>query len=141
MFARGRPVRSIPVVFSSWKDDPTTELVTAVGAAVRPYLGNGGMPTRAGGPLDEVIDAAVDAAGADLLIMVDQFEEYFLYRSREPVSERFVDVGGKSSDPVTSAALSFSACPGARRKVASGPSSPLITLKSTCPDWYRSTAT
>ena len=91
MFARGRPVRSIPVVFSSWKDDPTTELATAVGAAVRPYLGNGGMPTRAGGPLDEVIDAAADAAGAGLLIMLDQFEEYFLYRSREPVPERFAD--------------------------------------------------
>ena len=91
MFARGRPVRSIPVVFSSWKDDPTTELATAVGAAVRPYLGNGGMPTLAGGPLDEVIDAAADAAGAGLLIMLDQFEEYFLYRSREPVPERFAD--------------------------------------------------
>ena len=91
MFARGRPVRSIPVVFSSWKDDPTTELATAVGAAVRPYLANGGMPARAGGPLDEVIDAAADAAGAGLLIMLDQFEEYFLYRSREPVPERFAD--------------------------------------------------
>ena len=91
MFARGRPVRSIPVVFSSWKDDPTTELATAVGAAVRPYLANGGMPARAGGPLDEVIDAAADAASAGLLIMLDQFEEYFLYRSREPVPERFAD--------------------------------------------------
>ena len=44
MFAKGLPVRSIPVVFSSWKDDPATELATAVGAAVRPYLANGGMP-------------------------------------------------------------------------------------------------
>ena len=91
MFARGRPVRSIPVVFSSWKDDPTTELATAVGAAVRPYLGNGGMPALAGGPLDEVVEAASDAVNASLLIMLDQFEEYFLYRSREPVPERFAD--------------------------------------------------
>ena len=89
--ARGRPVRSIPVVFSSWKDDPTTELATAVAAAVRPYLANGGMPARAGRPLDEVIDAAADAAGAGLLIMLDQFEEYFVYRAREPVAERFAD--------------------------------------------------
>ena len=28
---------------------------------------------------------------ASLLIMLDQFEEYFLYRSREPVPERFAD--------------------------------------------------
>jgi WD40 repeat protein len=90
-FARGRPVRSIPVVFSSWKDDPTTELATAVGAAVRPYLGNGARPAPAGGPLDAAVEAASGAAGAGLLIMLDQFEEYFLYRSREPVPERFAD--------------------------------------------------
>ena len=60
-------------------------------AAVRPYLANGGMPARAGRPLDEVIDAAADAAGAGLLIMLDQFEEYFVYRAREPVAERFAD--------------------------------------------------
>ena len=78
-------------MFSSWKDDPTTELATAVGAAVRPYLGNGGMPAPAGGPLDAVVEAASGAVNASLLIMLDQFEEYFLYRSREPVPERFAD--------------------------------------------------
>ena len=91
MFAKGRPVRSIPVVFSSWKDDPTTELAAAVDAAVRPYLGDGGTPTRAGGPLDTAVEAAADTVNAGLLIMLDQFEEYFLYRSREPVLERFAD--------------------------------------------------
>jgi hypothetical protein len=91
VFAKGRPVRSIPVVFSSWKDDPTTELAAAVDAAVRPYLGNGGTPTRAGGPLDTAVEAAADTVNAGLLIMLDQFEEYFLYRSREPVPERFAD--------------------------------------------------
>lgn len=90
-FARGRPVRSIPVVFSSWKDDPATELATAVRAAVQPYLGDGQVQARRGGSLDEAIEAAADAAGAGLLIMLDQFEEYFLYRSREPVPERFAD--------------------------------------------------
>jgi WD40 repeat protein len=91
MSAKARPVRSIPVVFSSWKDDPTTELAAAVGAAVRPYLGNGGMPAPAGGPLDAAVEAASGAVNASLLIMLDQFEEYFLYRSREPVPERFAD--------------------------------------------------
>jgi hypothetical protein len=91
MSAKARPVRSIPVVFSSWKDDPTTELATAVGAAVRPYLGNGEMPAPAGGSLDAAVEAASGAVNASLLIMLDQFEEYFLYRSREPVPERFAD--------------------------------------------------
>jgi hypothetical protein len=91
MFAKGRPVRSIPVVFSSWKDDPTTELAAAVDAAVRPYLGDGGTPARADCPLDAAVEAAADAVNAGLLIMLDQFEEYFLYRSREPVPERFPD--------------------------------------------------
>ena len=91
MFAKGRPVRSIPVVFSSWKDDPTTELATAVGAAVRPYLRDGEMPALAGAPLDAAAEAASGAVNASLCIMLDQFEEYFLYRSREPVPERFAD--------------------------------------------------
>jgi WD40 repeat protein len=91
MFTKGRPVRSIPVVFSSWKDDPATELAAAVDAAVRPYLGNGGMPARVAGPLDAALEAASAAAGATLCIMLDQFEEYFLYRSREPVPGRFAD--------------------------------------------------
>jgi WD40 repeat protein len=91
MSAKARPVRSIPIVFSSWKDDPATELAAAVGAAVRPYLGNGGMPAPAGGPLDAAVEAASGAVNASLLIMLDQFEEYFLYRSREPVPERFAD--------------------------------------------------
>ena len=89
MFARGRPVRSIPVVFSSWKDDPVTELASAIGAAIRPYLPDGHSPALPDGPLDEVIETASAAVNAGLLIMLDQFEEYFLYRSREPVPERF----------------------------------------------------
>src|SRR6516165_6369561 len=38
MFARGRPVRSIPVVFTSWKDDPCRDLAGCVGEAIQPYL-------------------------------------------------------------------------------------------------------
>jgi WD40 repeat protein len=91
MFARGRPVRSIPVVFSSWKDDPATELASAIRTAIQPYLADGGVPTLAAGSLAEVIEAASAAVNASLLIMLDQFEEYFLYRSREPVPERFAD--------------------------------------------------
>ena len=95
-FTRRRVVRSIPVVFSSWRDDPATELATAIGEAIQPYrtdLPAGNLPAGepAAGKLDVIIAAATDAVNANLLIMLDQFEEYFLYRSREPVAERFAD--------------------------------------------------
>jgi WD40 repeat protein len=91
MFARGRVVRAIPIVFSSWKDDPATELAAAVGAAIQPYLPGGAVPALPADRLDVTIEAASDAVNASLLIMLDQFEEYFLYQSREPVPGRFAD--------------------------------------------------
>jgi WD40 repeat protein len=91
MSARHRPVRSVPVVFTSWKDDPSRDLVTSVGAAIQPYLAERPGPALPPDRLDLAIEAASGAVNASLLIMLDQFEEYFLYRSREPVPERFAD--------------------------------------------------
>jgi len=91
MFARRRPVRSIPVVFTSWKDDPSRELAECVGAAVKPYLAGRPEPVLPAGQLDLAIEAASEAVNASLLIMLDQFEEYFLYRAREPVPGQFAD--------------------------------------------------
>jgi WD40 repeat protein len=91
MFARRRPIRSVPVVFTSWKDDPSRDLVTCVGAAIQPYLTERPGPALPPDRLDLAIEAASGAVNASLLIMLDQFEEYFLYRSREPVPERFAD--------------------------------------------------
>ena len=91
MFARGRPVRSIPVVFASWKDDPCRELAGYVDRAIKPYLAGRPGPALPPDRLDLAIEAASGAVNGNLLIMLDQFEEYFLYRSREPVPERFAD--------------------------------------------------
>jgi WD40 repeat protein len=82
--------RSVPIVFSSWKDDPVAELANAVRAAARPYLGDRAEPA-AHDSLEATIQAAADATNSGLLVMLDQFEEYFLYRSREPEPERFAD--------------------------------------------------
>ena len=41
--------------------------------------------------LDLVIEESTRTTNTSLLIMLDQFEEYFLYRSREPVPGRFAD--------------------------------------------------
>ncbi len=87
---RGR-ARYVPVVFSDWKDDPVDDLIGVIQGALAPDLG--GRPTaqlpRDG--LDAAIEAASEAAGGRLLIILDQFEEYFLYRTREDSERRFVD--------------------------------------------------
>jgi WD40 repeat protein len=81
----------IPVVFSSWKDDPVRALVGAIGTAIEPFLASRPKPELPTDRLDAAIGAASDAVNASLLIMLDQFEEYFLYRAREPVPGRFAD--------------------------------------------------
>ena len=90
-FARRGTVRSIPIVFIAWKDNPIQELVGAISAAVRPYLAGRPEPELPTDRLDAAIEAASGAVNASLLIMLDQFEEYFLYRSREPVRDQFAD--------------------------------------------------
>jgi WD40 repeat protein len=89
--ARRGTARSVPIVFSSWKDDPAAELAETIRAAVRPYLAGRPEPPMTDGSLDTAMAAAADAARSSLLVMLDQFEEYFLYRSREPQPERFAD--------------------------------------------------
>jgi WD40 repeat protein len=87
---RGTP-RFIPVVFSSWKDDPVRELTGTIRETIGPYLAGGPPPELPSDRLGAAIEAASGAVNASLLIMLDQFEEYFLYRSGEPVPERFAD--------------------------------------------------
>jgi len=89
--ARRGTARSVPIVFSSWKDDPVPELAGAIRTAIRPYLAGRPEPELPADRLDEAIAAAAGAANSSLFVMLDQFEEYFLYRSREPAPERFAD--------------------------------------------------
>lgn len=89
--ARRGTARFVPIVFSSWKDDPVLELTGAIRAAIGPYLAGRPRPELPSGRLDAAIAAASDAVNAGLLIMLDQFEEYFLYRTHEPTPERFAD--------------------------------------------------
>lgn len=89
--ARRGTARTIPVVFSSWQDDPVPQLVTAIGTAIRPYLAGDPEPGLPADRLDAAVEVASDAANTSLLLMLDQFEEYFLYCAREPTPERFAD--------------------------------------------------
>jgi len=72
----------IPIVFSAWRDDALTGLADEIRATVEEFTGE---PIRLPGSrrLDEAIGAAAEAAGAYLLIILDQFEEYFLYHPSE----------------------------------------------------------
>ena len=117
-----RTARDIPIVFSSWRDNPTEELMEAVqqtttafrpqaiwttstetlpnvafdaprsaSDVTRPYRRPAAPPRPTHARLSETLNAASKAADATLLVMLDQFEEYFLYRSRETRDGRFAD--------------------------------------------------
>jgi WD40 repeat protein len=90
-FAQRGFARYIPVVFSTWLDEPTDELIAEIQQAIIPFLPPDSLPVPASQRLDEVIEAASRATGATLLLVLDQFEEYFLYRSREARDGRFAD--------------------------------------------------
>ena len=89
--ARHGTARSIPIVFASWKDNPVPELVDAIRTGIEPYLAGHPQPEPESDRLDAAIAAASDTVNASLHIMLDQFEDYFLYRAREAPSGRFVD--------------------------------------------------
>jgi WD40 repeat protein len=82
---------SVPIIFSSWTDDPVRRLVKAIGQAIRPLMNGGAGPELPADRLDTAIRNAVAATGAGLVIILDQFEEYFNYKSREDPPERFAD--------------------------------------------------
>jgi len=67
------------VVFSTWTGDPVAALVEAVGG-------------RGDSLVDALADAA-DRAGGDLYLILDQFEEYFLYHpSRGPFARQLAQL-------------------------------------------------
>ena len=90
-FGQRGTARNIPVVFSSWRDDATAGLIGEIQEAITPFLR--AVRPRAPAPdrLDAAIEAACAATDATLLVILDQFEEYFLYRSRESHDRPFAD--------------------------------------------------
>jgi CHASE2 domain-containing sensor protein len=71
--------RYVPVVFSSWRNPPTPGLIAAIEAAVRPLLGDEEELVLPRGALEDAIDRAGKAVDATPLLILDQFEEHFLY--------------------------------------------------------------
>lgn len=82
----------LPVVYSVWRDDPVAGLIEAIDSAVERVTGRSPNLSPSQG-LEEAIQTAARAVDAYLLIILDQFEEYFLYHpgdeEPEPFAEQF----------------------------------------------------
>jgi WD40 repeat protein len=70
---------AVVVVVSSWTGDPVEDLLDAVEAAAP----TGVQPVRRRGSLADVLATWTRRLDADLYIVLDQFEEYFLYHEDE----------------------------------------------------------
>lgn len=72
------------VVFNNWRDDPVAGLNATVEDAAKQALG--GRPLEPVPPSSSLVDkfgALAERVGGDLLIILDQFEDYFLDRDDE----------------------------------------------------------
>ncbi len=109
--------RFVPVIFSNWQDEPVERLLAAIESQAAPFTvparpramavhgtpaaeaehfgessGNGDYPT--GAPESEMAEAiarAAKATDATVLIILDQFEEHFRYRTGQREPERIAD--------------------------------------------------
>jgi WD40 repeat protein len=86
--ASGRPPRFVVAVFSSWTDDAVAGIVDAVCGALEPFVdGRVELPTN----LESAIETATSLVDTTLLVILDQFEEYFLYHRNEHGGETLAD--------------------------------------------------
>jgi WD40 repeat protein len=85
LIERGAP-EFVVVVFSSWRDDPIAGLAAHIQEAISPLLA-GQKISEAGkaekGSLVQNLQTWSEHIDGDLLIILDQFEEYFLYHPQE----------------------------------------------------------
>src|SRR4051794_19587337 len=72
----------LPVIFSAWSDEPVARLGGAIRDAVRQFAGDPpGAPNSHS--LAPVIEWAAKCTDTHVLLVLDQFEEYFLYHGSE----------------------------------------------------------
>ena len=83
-FERFGAAETVVAYVKEWRDDPYTALVTAVREAFATMLGAAPLPERSADddPADEIL-ALRSARGVDLLLILDQFEEFFLYHANQ----------------------------------------------------------
>lgn len=79
---RGHP-EFVVVVFDAWSDDPVAGLRSAVRDALAAQFGSALLDEREEEPLDETLARWADALACDVIVILDQAEEYFLYHAEE----------------------------------------------------------
>jgi hypothetical protein len=75
------PRRAVAMV-SAWHDDPTQVVATAIEESVTLAIGEGRRPPAAPDVV-ETVRSAADRVNGSLLLILDQFEDYFLYHDGE----------------------------------------------------------
>jgi len=78
----GKPEFAV-VVHRSWRDDPGAGLLAGVQDSVEQTLGRRFDPVPPGTTLADALAIWAERLDGTLLIILDQFEEYFLYHPRE----------------------------------------------------------
>jgi hypothetical protein len=81
--AEGGSARYLPVVFSSWRGGSRAASIAALEAAARSLLGEDAEIAIRDDSLENAIEDVVAAVDATLLVILDQFEEHFLYEPRD----------------------------------------------------------
>jgi WD40 repeat protein len=71
------------VVFATWADDPVQALGTAIEAEVRPLVSATVLSPLPGATLADVAEHWTGVLDGDLCLVLDQFEEYFVYHEHE----------------------------------------------------------
>ncbi len=71
------------VVFSAWRDNPLGELTAQIQHSVARTLGEPAESGSTYGNFPDVLESAIERINGRLLIILDQFEEYFLYHAQE----------------------------------------------------------
>ena len=82
LIERGTPEFAV-VVFSAWRDDPITSLSAEVAKGVASFSPGYTTDEPAKGSLVDTLRFWSERIEGDLIIILDQFEEYFLYHSQE----------------------------------------------------------
>ena len=73
----------VVVVYDQWSDDPVAALRQAVRDALAEQFGSALLEEVEGEPLADTFGRWTEAFACDLLLVLDQAEEYFLYHAEE----------------------------------------------------------
>ena len=79
---RGHP-EFVIVVFDGWSGDPVSRLRAAVRHELGDLFGSALLDEQQGEPLADTLARWTDAFACDVLLVLDQAEEYFLYHAEE----------------------------------------------------------